>query len=161
MTQIAYFLSPIGPVRIEAEAGFLARIEFTDQMQDALTKMLLPGDPVNWLAAYFAGKRPDPACLPLAPAGSCFSLAVWREIAAIPYGQRDSYGGIAGRLGTSARAVGQAAGRNPLALVVPCHRVTGAGGRLTGYASGLWRKEWLLRHEDSGNYLSPTTKARG
>lgn len=103
------------------------------------------------LDRYFAGEdvRVEP---PLWLAGSAFEHAVWREIATIPFGRTLSYGEIARRLVRvgAARAVGLATGRNPLAILVPCHRVLGRDGRLTGYGGGLARKRWLLAHERGG-----------
>ena len=101
------------------------------------------------LAEYFAGTR-RVFDLPLAPRGSEFQLAVWTELTQIPYGETVSYGDIALALGKSlvaARAVGLANGRNPISIIVPCHRVIGADGSLTGYGWGLEHKEWFLRHE--------------
>lgn len=105
-----------------------------------------------WLANYFAGR--DPGALPLAaPVGTPFQQRVWALLAAIPYGQTTTYGALArileqqtGRR-ASAQAVGQAVGRNPVAVVIPCHRVIGADGSLTGYAGGLPLKQALLRLE--------------
>ncbi len=100
------------------------------------------------LGAYFAGE-----CLtfdiPLAPLGSPWQLAVWEGLRAIPPGETRSYAQLAGSLGrpTASRAVGHANGRNPIAIVVPCHRVIRADGSLCGYAGGPWRKRWLLDHE--------------
>jgi methylated-DNA-[protein]-cysteine S-methyltransferase len=100
------------------------------------------------LADYFAGKR---QCfdLPVAPRGTPFQQRVWREIAKVPYGATITYAELALRAGApgSARAAGAATGRNPVAIVVPCHRIVGAGGALTGYAGGLPRKEKLLALE--------------
>ena len=107
----------------------------------------------DWLDAYFAGQRPDPRALPLAPKGSEFQKLVWSLLAEIPYGETTTYGALAAKaeklLGrrTSARAVGAAVGHNPISIIIPCHRVLGAGGGLTGYAGGLDKKAWLLRHE--------------
>jgi methylated-DNA-[protein]-cysteine S-methyltransferase len=101
------------------------------------------------LGAYFAGERTE-FDLPLAPSGTAFQLAVWEELTRIPYGKTVSYGEVAAALGKSliaSRAVGLANGRNPISIIVPCHRVIGADGTLTGYGWGLDRKEWLLRHE--------------
>lgn len=105
-----------------------------------------------WLDAYFAGKRPSPASVPLAPIGSEFRQAVWRRLLAIPYGETTTYGTIANELEAergkaSALAVGGAVGHNPISIIIPCHRVVGADGSLTGYAGGLDRKTWLLEHE--------------
>ena len=101
------------------------------------------------LGEYFAGERTE-FDLPLAPHGTRFQLAVWEELARIPYGKTVSYGDVALALGKSllaSRAVGLANGRNPISIILPCHRVIGADGSLTGYGWGLERKEWLLRHE--------------
>ncbi len=101
------------------------------------------------LAEYFAGARQE-FDLPLAPRGTPFQLAVWTELTRIPFGRVVSYGAVAAALGKSAaasRAVGLANGRNPISIIVPCHRVIGADGSLTGFGWGVERKEWLLRHE--------------
>jgi len=100
------------------------------------------------LDAYFAGEltRFD---LPLAPTGTAFQLRVWWALADIPYAKTESYGSVAGRVGNpkASRAVGMANNKNPLAIVLPCHRVIGANGRLVGYGGGLSMKDWLLKHE--------------
>jgi methylated-DNA-[protein]-cysteine S-methyltransferase len=100
------------------------------------------------LAAYFAGQLTQ-FDLPLHRQGTPFQMAVWQALGDIPYGVTWSYGQLAHHLGkpTAARAVGLANGRNPLSIVVPCHRVVGAKGTLTGYGGGLGRKQWLLDHE--------------
>lgn len=100
------------------------------------------------LSAYFDG-QPTDFDLPLAPTGTEFQRRVWSELSRIPYGTTMNYGQLAGRVGNpnGARAVGLANGRNPLAIVVPCHRVIGANGRLVGYGGGLTRKAWLLQLE--------------
>lgn len=100
------------------------------------------------LDEYFAGRRRD-FDLPLAPVGSAFQRAVWAALTAIPHGETRSYGDIARAIGrpTASRAVGAANGRNPLSIVVPCHRVIGASGKLTGFAGGLAAKQQLLAHE--------------
>ena len=100
-----------------------------------------------WLDRYFAGEKPSPAELALAPKGTAFQQRVWRELLKIPYGETETYGALAGRLGSSARAVGSAVGRNPLSILIPCHRVLAADGGLAGYAGGLENKEKLLRLE--------------
>ena len=100
-----------------------------------------------WLDDYFAGENPVLSALPLSPRGTAFQQAVWQELKKIPYGKTDSYGAIASRLGSSARAVGSAVGRNPISILIPCHRVLAADGSLTGYAGGLENKEKLLRLE--------------
>ncbi len=102
-------------------------------------------DAVAQLREYFAGKRRD-FDLPLAPAGTAFQQRVWAALRTVPYGETRSYGWLASEIGApgSARAVGLANGRNPIAVVVPCHRVIGANGTLTGYAGGMERKRLLL-----------------
>lgn len=103
------------------------------------------------LAAYFAGELTE-FDLPLAPAGTAWQLRVWRALTTIPYGATAGYGQLAEELGrpTASRAVGTANGRNPISIIVPCHRVIGANGSLTGYAGGLERKQYLLGLEQSG-----------
>jgi methylated-DNA-[protein]-cysteine S-methyltransferase len=116
------------------------------------------------LGEYFAGSRTE-FDLPLAPHGTPFRLAVWEELARIPYGTTVSYGDVAAALGKSpvaSRAVGLANGRNPISIILPCHRVIGADGSLTGYGWGLDRKEWLLRHEGAaGAWRAPAGSAAG
>ena len=101
----------------------------------------------HWLDAYFARERPDVANLPLAPRGTAFQRRVWNALLAIPYGETRTYGELAAELGSSPRAVGSAVGKNPISVIVPCHRVVGADGSLTGYAGGLDRKRALLALE--------------
>jgi methylated-DNA-[protein]-cysteine S-methyltransferase len=100
------------------------------------------------LDAYFAGKLTE-FDLPLAPAGTVFQTGVWDELQRIPYGTTISYAELAGRVGRPGhfRAVGSANGRNPISIIVPCHRVLGSNGSLTGYGGGIDRKRWLLDHE--------------
>ena len=100
-----------------------------------------------WLDAYFAGERPDVADVPLAPHGTAFQRRAWDALLAIPYGETRTYGALAAALGSSPRAVGAAVGRNPISVIIPCHRVLGADGSLTGYAGGLDRKRALLELE--------------
>jgi methylated-DNA-[protein]-cysteine S-methyltransferase len=110
------------------------------------------GEAAAQLEAYFAGDLKEFA-LPLAPTGSAFQLAVWTELTKIPYGSTVSYGAIARALGkrlVASRAVGLANGSNPIPVIVPCHRVIGSDGSLTGYGGGLERKEQLLRLEGAG-----------
>jgi len=103
---------------------------------------------VTQLGEYFQGLRSE-FDLPLAPAGTAFQQRVWQRLQAIPHGQTRSYGEIAAQLDNpkGARAVGAAIGRNPIAIIIPCHRVIGSGGTLTGFAGGLSNKQWLLEHE--------------
>jgi methylated-DNA-[protein]-cysteine S-methyltransferase len=149
--------SPIGPLTIVAEDGAITAL-YMDMQRHApgAEAFGLPGDPVDepfataarQLDAYFAGRLTD-FDLPLAPAGTDFQRRVWDGLRAIPYGQTVSYGELARRVGNPAasRAVGLANGRNPIAIVVPCHRVIGTDGSLTGYGGGLDRKRFLLALE--------------
>lgn len=101
-----------------------------------------------WLDDYFAGKNPDLSRLTLVPYGTAFQRKVWKVLAQIPYGETMTYGEIAEKINCgSAQAVGGAVGKNPLSIIVPCHRVLGNQGQLTGYAGGVERKCWLLEHE--------------
>lgn len=105
---------------------------------------------VEQLQAYLAGEQ-QVFDLPLAPVGTAFQRRVWDALLEIPYGQTVSYGDIARRIGSpkACRAVGLANGQNPISIIIPCHRVIGANGKLTGYGGGLPRKEWLLNHEQA------------
>lgn len=109
-----------------------------------------------WLRDYFAGKNPNAEMLSLKAEGTPFQKEVWNLLMAIPYGETRTYGDLAremarrmGKDKMSSQAVGQAVGKNPISIIIPCHRVVGAGGKLTGYAWGITKKEWLLRHEGS------------
>jgi methylated-DNA-[protein]-cysteine S-methyltransferase len=149
--------SPIGPLTIVAEDGPISALYMDAQRHAPGAAALgLPGalddEPfataAGQLAAYFAGELTE-FDLPLAPAGTDFQRRVWNDLRAIPYGQTISYGELARRVGNPAasRAVGLANGRNPIAIVVPCHRVIGADGSMTGYGGGLDRKRFLLALE--------------
>ncbi len=112
------------------------------------------GELRRWLDAYFAGERPAIADVPLAPIGSEFQRLVWRLLTEIPYGEVTTYGALAEQVArerggrrTAPLAVGGAVGHNPISIIIPCHRVVGSDGSLTGYAGGLTRKTWLLEHE--------------
>ena len=109
----------------------------------------------SWLDRYFNGNKPSPAELPLAPCGSEFRQMVWQLLCEIPYGEVTTYGRLAaeaarrtGRERMSAQAIGGAVGHNPISVIIPCHRVIGTDGSLTGYAGGIELKKWLLMHED-------------
>lgn len=108
----------------------------------------------EWLDRYFAGEKPQSAVLPLAPSGGAFRQMVWKLLQEIPYGQTVTYGELAkkaaalmGKEHMSAQAVGGAVAHNPISIIIPCHRVVGANGSLTGYAGGIERKRFLLEHE--------------
>ena len=107
-------------------------------------------DVFEWLDRYFEGKEPIIKDLPLSPQGTKFQQRVWDLLRKIPYGTTTTYGELAHQLHSSPRAVGTAVGLNPISIIIPCHRVIGANGQLTGYAGGIERKTWLLEHEKRG-----------
>ena len=125
--------SPLGPLTVFEEAGALVALDF-GRAPDGGASPLLDEAAVQ-LEAFFDGKR-RAFRLPLAPAGSAFQRAVWAAIEGIPYGETRTYGEIARQLASAARAVGAACAANPIPIVIPCHRVLGAAGRLTGYSGG-------------------------
>lgn len=141
--------SPIGCLRLFGSEGYLIRIEFINEKERVVapTTSLLK-ESVSQLGAYFDGKLKQ-FDIPLKPAGSDFQLTVWQSLGEIPFGRSWSYAQQARFLNNpkGIRAVAAANGRNPLPIVVPCHRVIGADNSLVGYGGELWRKEWLLRHE--------------
>ena len=157
--------TPLGPMLLAATPLGLAGAWFADQKHhpgaldapvDAQHPHIVRG--MQALQAYWAG-APLPAALVLDAAGTPFQQAVWRALCAIPHSQTSSYGTIARAIGRPAavRAVGAAVGRNPISILVPCHRVLGQDGTLTGYAGGLPRKQALLQHEqqDAALVLAP------
>ena len=163
MTRHARLDSPLGPLIAIAEGDALAALDFTDAKYARSPEPSWIEDPA-WpvlracaaqLAEYFAGER-GRFDLPLAPRGTPFQRRVWQEIAKVPYGLTITYSELAKRAGApgSARAAGAATGRNPLALVVPCHRIVATGGSLTGYAGGLARKARLLGLEGAQRELA-------
>ncbi|WP_234733295.1 methylated-DNA--[protein]-cysteine S-methyltransferase [Tellurirhabdus bombi] len=156
--QTAYFTSPLGSVRIVGDESGIHAISCLDEPTP------ISSDPdlaapiqacLQQLTDYFAGTRRS-FDLPLTPAGTAFQQTVWQALLEVPYGKTLSYLTLARRLGDekAIRAVAAANGRNPLWIVVPCHRIIGSNGSLTGYAGGLWRKKWLLEHERGEQQLS-------
>ena len=146
--------SPLGWLRlVSAEGGLVGLYMEEHAHAPELSASDGRADPVlrearAQLAAWFAGAR-TAFDLPLRPRGTPFQLAVWQALREIPFGETSTYAAVAARLGRprAVRAVGAAVGRNPLSVLVPCHRVVGADGSLTGFAGGLARKRWLLGHE--------------
>ena len=155
------FASPLGTVHLASDGEKLVGLwlagqkYFADSVRGEVEERELPvfAATRQWLEAYFAGKRPAIDALPLAPAGTPFRRAVWDMLCAIPYGQCTTYGDIARRMAErmntrmSGQAVGGAVGHNPISIIIPCHRIIGAGGNLTGYAGGIDKKVWLLTLE--------------
>ena len=142
------FSSPIGVVRLTEADGFIIRIELTD-IADTLTDSTpLLHEAEQQIMAYLEGKRQQ-LDFPIRMVGTPFQQRVWRALQQIPYGTTRTYGEIATAIGNprASRAVGMACNKNPLLLIVPCHRVVGAGGKLTGFAYGTDAKQWLLELE--------------
>jgi len=146
--------SPIGPLTLVAADGALVGLYLAEQRHRPSEEFFGAPDPEPFagvreqLAEYFAGRR-TVFDVPLAPVGTPFQQKVWRALLEIPYGRTVSYGQLAARIGSpsASRAVGLANGRNPISIIVPCHRVVGSSGDLTGYGGGLERKKWLLALE--------------
>ena len=169
--------TPIGRLRLAAHEGALVALHFGDRpdtlVRDlerrfgpcAVTDHPDPAGAVTRLRAYFAGDLRALDAIPADPGGTPFQRKVWDELRRIPVGTTVSYSELARRVGVpgTVRAVGTANGRNPVAVVIPCHRVIGADGSLTGYGGGLDRKQWLLAHEGAatprGQGLLPIRQA--
>lgn len=150
--------SPVGPLRIAGTESGLKHVAFGSFSLRVDGFVDVPNDwerddrrfrePIRQLKAYFRGRLTQ-FSLPIAPDGTDFQLRVWKSLCSIPWGETASYGDVAAAIGqpTASRAVGLANGRNPLAIIVPCHRVIGRSGRLVGFGGGLKNKEILLRLE--------------
>lgn len=144
-----HYKSPIGTVEIEGTQDSILSLNFVDQAHsddDDLPSCIKAC--AKQIDEYFQGNRKT-FSLHLIMQGTDFQKSVWRQLRKIPYGTTASYGEVAVAIGnpTACRAVGSANGKNPISIIVPCHRVIGSDGTLTGYGGGLWRKEWLLKHE--------------
>ena len=163
--------SPLGPLTLSSDGEALTGLWFADQLYfgSTLSSAAVPAEfPLfrkteRWLEQYFAGKCPD-FCPPLAPQGTAFRKEVWELLLQIPYGETRTYGELAriladrhGLSRMSAQAVGGAVGHNPIGILIPCHRVVGTGGSLTGYAGGLEKKQQLLTLEglDMSRFFLP------
>ena len=153
------YASPLGRMLIvsdgESVCGlwFCGQKHFLSSIDDEITEnndLTIFSEVKNWLDDYLSGKNPD-ITFKLKPSGSDFRLKVWRILEDIPYGQTLTYGEIASKISPtmSPQAVGGAVGRNPISILIPCHRVLGSGGKLTGYAGGINRKIELLKLEKS------------
>lgn len=150
---VAGYTSPLGEILLAADERGLTGLWFEGQKYFAAglaeavegeTELIKAAR--RWLDIYFSGREPD-FTPPLHMPGTPFRERVWAALLEIPYGETVTYGELAAKLNSSPRAVGSAVGRNPVSLIVPCHRVLGADGSLTGYAGGVERKEYLLKLE--------------
>ncbi|MBN1939344.1 MAG: methylated-DNA--[protein]-cysteine S-methyltransferase [Candidatus Aminicenantes bacterium] len=147
--RVLYLDSPLGTIELRGKNGFLTDLNFREKppgFQEAKIPVL-----EGWaaqLAEYFAGARTTFE-IPLALEGTVFQAEVWEALRTVSFGRTASYVEIARKIGrpSAVRAVGAANGANPVSIIVPCHRIVGADGSLTGYGGGLWRKKWLLEHE--------------
>lgn len=170
--------SPVGPMLALASEEALCALEFSTtarlprlrtrlarwfgnpDVRDGANAVIVRTE--HWLDEYFSGQSADISSLTLDMRGAPFELQVWEALRRIPAGTTTSYGSIARELGTpgAARAVGMANGANPIAIIVPCHRVIGANGTLTGYGGGLPKKTWLLQHEQRWAQPPETNRAQ-
>ena len=161
-TSVTYYESPIGLLEVRGGKKGVSAVTFVDARASRATRGTRGGkgplpaalaDCLTQLDQYFRGRRRT-FSVKLDLGGTAFQNKVWRALRAVRFGKTASYKDIARNVGKPAgtRAVGGANHRNPVSIIVPCHRVVGSDGRLTGYGGGLWRKDWLLRHE--GNDLS-------
>lgn len=152
--QVTHFLSPIGTLEIKGDEDGISQVLFLDESPSIQESSPILDECVKQLSEYFENKRTEFE-LRLNPSGTDFQKTVWEELQNIPHGKTISYMDLAKRLGDPKviRAAGTANGKNPIAIIIPCHRVIGAGGSLTGYAGGLKRKQWLLEHESSQGSL--------
>lgn len=149
----AQYLSPVGPLLLTCTEEGLTGVRMDREAPDREAVHPVLEQAKQWLDAYFRGEE-MPVSFPLAPEGTAFQKQVWQILLTIPFGGTRTYGSIAremaevsGKEKMSAQAVGQAVGKNPIGIIIPCHRVVGAQGQLTGYAGGLEKKVWLLEHE--------------
>ena len=142
--------SPVGLMEIGCSAVGLAALNFVERPRHPVSAAPILTDAAEQIAAYFAGTLTS-FDLPLDLRGTDFQRRVWAQLLTVPFGQTATYLDIALALENpqAVRAVGAANGQNPISVVVPCHRIIGSDGKLIGYGGGLWRKEWLLRHEGS------------
>ncbi len=147
---ISYVESPIGTIEIKADEQSILSVQFkdTNKVETSFSENEISKNGKQQLSEYFASERKEFE-LPLKLSGTDFQNKVWTELQVIPYSKTISYLQLAKNLGDPKciRAAGTANGKNPFAIVVPCHRVIGSNGDLIGYAGGLWRKQWLLEHE--------------
>ena len=143
-----YFESPIGLIEIGGKLEAVTSLNFVEERRYGLHTNGIVKDAARQISEYFQGTRRD-FDVPINFRGTDFQESVWHELQKVRFGQTASYQDIARAIGRpqAMRPVGAANGKNPVAIIVPCHRIIGSDGSLTGYGGGLWRKEWLLRHE--------------
>ena len=153
--ETTYIKTPLGIVQIVGDGNGISEISVLDEGEVSKEIPLVLQETVIQLQEYFTGKRTD-FDLKLNPKGTAFQQKVWQSLLEIYFGKTMSYLELSKKLGDvkAIRAVASANGKNPLWIVVPCHRVIGKDGSLTGYAGGLWRKKWLLEHENPSNQQS-------
>lgn len=143
--------SEIGPLEVVGNQKGILTITFgADEFETDRNLPALMAECLRQLTEYFKGRR-QKFSIPLVLEGTDFQKAVWRQLQKIPFGQTASYGDVARAVGSprAFRAVGNANNKNPIPLIIPCHRVIGSDGKLVGFGGGIWRKEWLLEHEQS------------
>ena len=145
-----YYESPIGIVEVGGTSNAITLLKFVEAPRERFERHPFVSEVVRQVAEYFDRSRRK-FNVKILLDGTDFQEQVWRELLNVPYGHTASYKDIANGIGRpkAMRAVGAATGRNPVSLIVPCHRIIGSNGKLNGYGGGLWRKEWLLKHEES------------
>lgn len=155
---VTYYNSPLGIIEIKGNDAFISKVSFViDEYESSkdLPKNILQCK--RELEEYFAGKRKT-FTVKIKVEGTEFQKKVWKQLLKIKFGDTTSYLNVSKDLGDvkAIRAVGTANGKNPIAIIIPCHRVVGSDGKLAGYAGGLWRKQWLLEHEGNISGNNPT-----
>ena len=153
--ETAYIKTPLGITKILGDENGISVISVSDEGEISDTIPVVLQETVSQLNDYFEGKR-TAFTFKMNPSGTEFQRKVWQDLLEIPFGKTMSYLELSKKLGDvkAIRAVASANGNNPLWIVVPCHRVIGTDGSLTGYAGGLWRKKWLLEHENPSTQQS-------
>lgn len=164
MINVLHYTSPLGDILLASEnekligAWFEGQKYYLDKISEGLIEKEdeILSKTKNWLDRYFNGERPLIDELDLAPKGTGFRQEVWKILCEIPYGETTTYKDIASKIAKnrgiekmSAQAIGGAVGHNPVSIIIPCHRVIGSNGKLTGYAAGIDRKIFLLKHENA------------
>jgi len=153
--ETSYFNSPLGTIELRHSGKGISSLIFVDRLLPEKQPVRIFDECKKQLKEYFEGSRTDFE-LEIDLQGTEFQKKVWNELLKISYGRTITYSDIAKKISDtkSIRAVGKANGSNPVSIIVPCHRVIGSDGSLTGYAGGLWRKKWLLEHEQKNTQLS-------